>query len=302
MSHLNPGTKVTIGLPTYRRPEMLRRALFSIALQCYENIEVIIGDNDAGCASGEMISAEFKCRIPSLFYFRHEQNIGPIANMMFCLSKATGKYFMWLADDDELGGERYLHRLVNILENNEDAATAVALWQLKRSPDDPGKIQSIKDYRSNWWLLRACKFIWHGEDDFFYGLHRLECIKNAKYTPYWPLNRGDILDWAYPYLLDLIAQGKVIRLRDSNCTWCCHAYTVKHYTRLSADSIVVMKYIVRRLNVHWLYLVKTYFWGGLLFVPPVFIVSSAAFLRECIRLFYNFVRYMARKCFRNFKI
>ena len=36
---------VSVGIPTYNRPELLRRAIDSIVNQTYENLEVIISDN-----------------------------------------------------------------------------------------------------------------------------------------------------------------------------------------------------------------------------------------------------------------
>ncbi|WP_308733010.1 glycosyltransferase family 2 protein [Syntrophus aciditrophicus] len=92
---------VSVGLPTYNRPDGLHRTLMCITGQSYENLEIIVSDN---CSSGDEtynVVNEFMKRDPRIAYFRQEQNKGPVANFKFVLEQSTGEYFMWAADDDE---------------------------------------------------------------------------------------------------------------------------------------------------------------------------------------------------------
>lgn len=92
---------VSVGIPTYNRPEGLRRTLECITGQTYRNLEIIISDN---CSEGDQtqrVAEEFIRNDPRIRYYRQEKNTGPMFNFQFVLAQATGDYFMWAADDDE---------------------------------------------------------------------------------------------------------------------------------------------------------------------------------------------------------
>ena len=106
---------MTVGIPTYDRPDLLKRALSSIARQSYGNLEVLVADNASpGSATSRVIDL-YRAEIRGLRYYRHERNIGALANFKFLLAEARGRYFMWLADDDEIS-DNYIASLVDVLE------------------------------------------------------------------------------------------------------------------------------------------------------------------------------------------
>jgi glycosyltransferase involved in cell wall biosynthesis len=275
--------RVSIGVPTYKRPEMLRRALESIALQDFTDIEVIVGDNDCDSDSGERVVQDFEAHLPNLVYCRHAVNIGGIANFMQCLKVARGEYFTWLADDDEWQSAGYLGSLVRALDSNPDAATAAAKWKLMRSPAS-GEIQPATHYTSKWWLLRVFKFVWKADDDFFYGLHRTPLLRRASIVDYWPVNAGLVSNLTYTYLIDLVIQGRILRLDDSNHLWVNHAYTTKDHTGETKGRSVNLGYLLKRLNVHWIYATKVKTWGGLLPAMLLTLVSAASLCNEACGL------------------
>ena len=95
------GPLVSVGIPTYNRPEGLRRTLECITGQTYRNLEIIISDN---CSQGDQtrtVAADFIKNDSRIRYYRQEMNMGPTFNFQFVLGQATGEYFMWAADDDE---------------------------------------------------------------------------------------------------------------------------------------------------------------------------------------------------------
>jgi glycosyltransferase involved in cell wall biosynthesis len=92
---------ISIGIPTYNRSEGVLRTLTSIWAQHYPNLEIIVSDNCSPDATQTLLE-EISKNHPQLKYYRQEVNIGMIPNFEFVLRKATGKYFMWVADDDEL--------------------------------------------------------------------------------------------------------------------------------------------------------------------------------------------------------
>ncbi|NEQ65774.1 MAG: glycosyltransferase family 2 protein [Symploca sp. SIO2D2] len=102
---------VSIGIPTYNRPQGLRRALESIIKQTYQNLEIIVSDN---CSAEketetetetEMIVRGFMAKDTRIQYFRQEENIGLFYNKKFLFEVSHGEYFTWLCDDDERSPE-----------------------------------------------------------------------------------------------------------------------------------------------------------------------------------------------------
>ncbi len=92
---------VSVGIPTFNRPEGLRRTLGFICGQTYSNIEVIVSDNASPGTETEAAVREFSELDTRIRYFRQPSNIGPTENFRFVLESASGEYFMWAADDDE---------------------------------------------------------------------------------------------------------------------------------------------------------------------------------------------------------
>ncbi len=91
---------VTIGIPTYNRPEQLRRAIQSACNQTYKNLEIIISDNCSPGETTEKTVARIMKSDKRIHYIRQIKNIGPTNNFRFVLEQAKGDYFIWLADDD----------------------------------------------------------------------------------------------------------------------------------------------------------------------------------------------------------
>jgi glycosyltransferase involved in cell wall biosynthesis len=107
---------VSIGIPTYNRSKGIYRTLASIWAQRYPNLEVIVSDNCSTDNTQEVVQEIGKSH-PEIMYHRQETNIGMIPNFEFVLRNATGKYFMWVADDDALEAGALL-QYVTFLESH----------------------------------------------------------------------------------------------------------------------------------------------------------------------------------------
>ena len=92
--HLTP--KVSIGIPTFNRADLLRRSIESALGQDYPNIEVLVSDN----ASTDETPAICQGLGDRIKYFRQSINLGPLTNFSKVLEMASGEFFMWLGDDD----------------------------------------------------------------------------------------------------------------------------------------------------------------------------------------------------------
>jgi glycosyltransferase involved in cell wall biosynthesis len=126
---------ISIGIPTFNGNTGVLRTLSSIWEQDYPNLEIIISNNCSTDNTEDIILARCKNH-PEIKYFIQEQNIGMIPNFEFVLRKASGKYFMWVADDDTLA-PGILARYVDFLENNPEysVVSGVIKYWLNDTPD-----------------------------------------------------------------------------------------------------------------------------------------------------------------------
>lgn len=92
--------KVSIGITTFDRIDMLLEAIQSVANQTYTNLEIIIGnDNPFRKLSMANLGLLENSKIRII---NRSKNLGEIRNLNALLSEASGEYFTWLADDDIL--------------------------------------------------------------------------------------------------------------------------------------------------------------------------------------------------------
>ncbi len=93
---------VSICIPTYNRPHLLRLALESCFAQTFKNFEVLVGDDSNSDASGSVV-AEFQALYPGkLRYFRNVPSLGQAANVNALFANAAGDRLVLLHDDDLL--------------------------------------------------------------------------------------------------------------------------------------------------------------------------------------------------------
>ena len=91
---------VSIGIPTYNRPEGLRHMLECSMAQTYTNLEIIVSDNCSEGPDSENIVRSLMKKDARIKYFRQPKNIGSYNNYQFLLAQAQGEYFAWACDDD----------------------------------------------------------------------------------------------------------------------------------------------------------------------------------------------------------
>jgi glycosyltransferase involved in cell wall biosynthesis len=93
--------ELSICIPTYRRPEMLRETLAALEPQVRgrDDVEVVVVDNASGDETTELV-AEFRSRMPGMRVHVNPVNVGMDGNTARCIELATGRYVALLADDD----------------------------------------------------------------------------------------------------------------------------------------------------------------------------------------------------------
>ena len=92
---------VTVVIPTFRRPKLLRRAILSVLSQTFLAFQICVYDN-ASDDDTEKVVAELAKTDSRIKYRRHEQNIGAVANFNYGLKEVNTLFFSFLSDDDLL--------------------------------------------------------------------------------------------------------------------------------------------------------------------------------------------------------
>ena len=95
--------KVSVIITTYKRADMLSRAINSVLNQTYKNIEVIVVD-DNGNGSEYRLKTEIimnkYSQIDNLKYIKHKENKNGSAARNTGIREATGDIICFLDDDD----------------------------------------------------------------------------------------------------------------------------------------------------------------------------------------------------------
>lgn len=110
---------VTIGLPTYNRPQGLEKCLQTILQQTWSNLEIIISDNCSTDEAVQQVIQEYAAKDNRIRHFRQTENIGLEENFNFVFKKASDGYFTWISDDDYFDNN-YVAECVQFLEANPD--------------------------------------------------------------------------------------------------------------------------------------------------------------------------------------
>lgn len=234
MKQKNLNRMVSVGVPTYNRPDLLRRALEIITNQTYSNLEIIVSDNASTDLRVKEIVDEFASHDPRITYYRQENNVGVLANADFVLRKSQGEYFAWFSDDDWRSPE-FIEILVGELENNREVNFAFCDYHEvyadgSRAEGYPSSHLGVfKPFGSQSRLIRTISYYWQdagrGKPNIFYSVFRRNVIAELdieKLTEgYAHLNMDCLISFA------MLQKGPVVIREEAMCTLTCG--NKKHY-------------------------------------------------------------------------
>ncbi|WP_180357615.1 glycosyltransferase family 2 protein [Streptomyces sp. NP160] len=124
-----PPPVVSVVMPTYNRPELLRRALASLAAQTFEDFEVVVV-NDAGTPVDDVVG-EFSSSL-SITLAEHTTNAGRCGALNTALGLARGTFVNFLDDDDIA----YPHHLTSLVDAAAGDTGAVVYSHCVRVAED----------------------------------------------------------------------------------------------------------------------------------------------------------------------
>jgi glycosyltransferase involved in cell wall biosynthesis len=171
---------VSVGIPTYSRPDGLRRALTQICGQTYSNLEIVVSDNASPGRETSEVIAQFSARDSRINWHRQAANIGAWSNFKFVLAKATGEYFMWAADDDEWDPS-FVERCVELASPTCSVMTGFDTILRAKGVRQGNAIPSLSPGRSA--FENARQYLDNMQPSLIYGLHPRHLISFALTLP-----------------------------------------------------------------------------------------------------------------------
>lgn len=111
--------KVSVIILTKNRAELLKKALFSVAVQTFKDFEVII-INDGSTDSTMLELENLKSQISNLQIFNHKKSKGITLSRQEALISASGEYVAILDDDDEWIDVEKLKKQVEYLDEHSE--------------------------------------------------------------------------------------------------------------------------------------------------------------------------------------
>ena len=116
--------KISVIMTTYNRRNFLEKAINSVFEQTYKNIEIIIIDD---CSKDDTSDFCQNLKDSRIKFYRNERNQGCGPNRKKALEKyATGKYIIFLDDDDKFINKNYFKDAINRLEKNQKLSMVCA--------------------------------------------------------------------------------------------------------------------------------------------------------------------------------
>lgn len=128
---------VSIIIPTYKRPEKLPRAIQSVLNQTYDNLEIIVVDDNnpetEARKNTEIIMSQYMSNT-KVRYIKHECNKNGSAARNTGVRNSTAKYVGFLDDDDEF----LPNKIENQVDKLESLPSEYALCYCRYYIDKPG--------------------------------------------------------------------------------------------------------------------------------------------------------------------
>jgi len=127
-------SRLSVIIPTYRRPEFLRRCLESLAAQdaSSDDFEIVVVD-DGSPESTVAALREMAERLPMLRWFRLEKNSGPAAARNLAIAEARGPLLL-LMDDDVVATKSLVSTHLRLQDETADPMLGI-LGLVEWAPD-----------------------------------------------------------------------------------------------------------------------------------------------------------------------
>jgi glycosyltransferase involved in cell wall biosynthesis len=198
--------RVSIGLPTYNRPELLGIVLECFRQQTFADFELIISDNASPDPDVRQLCERYATLDSRFRYVRQPANLGAESNFWFVYDQAKAPLFLWASDDD-IWPVDFLERGVAAL----DANPRVSAWfcqiaNINGNGDVVRSYPSFKRFQSSALkFVDLVRFLWEpeimGKANLIYSIFRRQTLAQAiDLFRAYPSTWGSDMNLVYGYL------------------------------------------------------------------------------------------------------
>jgi glycosyltransferase involved in cell wall biosynthesis len=196
---------VSVGVPTYNRPDGLRKMLTCITGQSYKNLEIIVSDNSSTDPQVVEILKEFQKKDVRVRYVVQPENKSAAFNFRFVLNQASGPYYVWAADDDEWGAT-YIEECLDQMKRHPEISLCYSeavlrnfkghpemIWKSDMSTIDMARLPGIRKVLIN-----------QHRNTEFYGLLKTDLVRKFQFRHYFGEDHN--------FVLFMAMNGKIARV------------------------------------------------------------------------------------------
>lgn len=108
---------ISVIIPTFNRCEMLDEAIQSVLKQDYNDLEIIVIDDNSSDDTFEVIK-EYKKRYPCIQYYKNETNMGPGYSRNLGYKHSSGQYIIFMDDDDYYTDYSFFSKAADIFKED----------------------------------------------------------------------------------------------------------------------------------------------------------------------------------------
>lgn len=186
---MNP--QVSIIIATYRRKDELKRAVLSVANQTYDNIEIIVVDDNDDIEWNDIvtdiINESSHQTGKNIKLIQNHPNQGSAKTRNVGISNANGEYVAFLDDDDIYLPDRILSQVKEMKSNCADyGITDLTLYNENNTINEKRKRQYLLTKEANNLLVCHLKYHLTGTDTLMFRKDYLETIGGFD-----PIDSGD---------------------------------------------------------------------------------------------------------------
>jgi len=210
--------RVSIGLPTYNRPELLALVLESFRRQTFTDFELIVSDNASPNPEVKLLCERYANEDPRFRYVRQPFNQGALKNFWYVYDQARAPLFLWASDDD-LWPAEFLERGVAALEAKPNAsAWFCQVVNINMHGEILREYPSFRRFQSTMLKpLDLMRFLWEpeimGKANLIYSIFRRPTLSDAiEFFREHPLTWGSDMNLVYGYLCryDLVVDDQLV--------------------------------------------------------------------------------------------
>ena len=210
--------RVSIGLPTYNRPELLALVLECFRRQTFSDFELIVSDNASLNPEVQDLCERYARQDSRFRYTRQLTNRGAEKNFWFVYDQARAPLFMWASDDD-LWPVDFLEKGVAALDANPRAsAWFCQIVNINIHGELARSYPTFKRFQSGAWkFIDLIRYLWEpeimGKANLIYSIFRRQALSEViDIFRERPSTWGSDMNLVYGYLCrsNLIVNDQVV--------------------------------------------------------------------------------------------